>query len=676
MKKQVITYIGLLGMTLTAVSCNDFLDSEPIAEVTTKVYLHKEGDLAAYSAKLYDDNDILPSHGSATYNLGLFRLDNGTDNQTSNTPSKLFVKGQYHVSEDNTNLWKSYMTKIRSTNYFLERVPDYLEQGQITGNSTNIKHYIGEMYFFRAYIYYMALRDFGDFPIVKNELDDDYNNVREASRRRPRNEVARFILEDLDNAYNLMSKVPPMSNRLTKDCAALLKSRVALFEGTWEKYHKGTAFVPGGNGWPGASADYLKGFTIDLDKEIKFFLQQAVDAADIVASSHPLYGDYAALFNSVDLSSMPEVLLWRRYSLASGNTSYHWVVSYLQRNGGGNLGLTKSFVDSYLMKDGLPTYAANSGYEGDDTYQHLFADRDPRMGQTILKTGDLLSTKPNLIEYIKASDKCGYFYRSPIFEGQAENSCATGYSLRKGLNTSGDMQPTKESYTGCPVFRAAEAYLNYIEAYYELNGSLGGNCDQYWKALRTRAGVSTDYQKTIDNTDMSKEADDWGSYSAGHQVSATLYNIRRERRVELVAEGLRLMDLKRWRALDQVRAYQVRGVNFWDNIYKLYTQPTPEDASEPLKSISLIEYGNTSKTANISAKSDQYASGKYLLPYRKNKANIGFDGLTWTTANYLYPISNVEFKLTTAVEGSNDYSTSSIYQNPGWSTEDGTLPNE
>lgn len=238
------------------------------------------------------------------------------------------------------------------------------------------------------------------------------------------------------------------------------------------------------------------------------------------------------------------------------------------------------------------------------------------------------------------------------------------------------MQPTNESYTGCPVFRAAEAYLNYIEAYYELNGSLGGNCDQYWKALRTRAGVSTDYQKTIDNTDMSKETDDWGSYSAGQQVSATLYNIRRERRVELVAEGLRLMDLKRWRALDQVRAYQVRGVNFWDNIYKLYTQPTPEDASEPLKSISLIEYGNTSETANISAKSDQYASGKYLLPYRKNKANIGFDGLTWTTANYLYPISNVEFKLTTAVEGSNDYSTSSIYQNPGWSTEDGTLPNE
>ena len=99
------------------------------------------------------------------------------------------------------------------------------------------------------------------------------------------------------------------------------------------------------------------------------------------------------------------------------------------------------------------------------------------------------------------------------------------------------MQSTKESYTGCPIFRAAEAYLNYIEAYYELNGNLGGNCDKYWKALRTRAGMSTDYQKTINNTDISKEKQDWGSYSAGQQINTTLYNIRRERRVESFCMG-------------------------------------------------------------------------------------------------------------------------------------------
>ena len=188
--------------------------------------------------------------------------------------------------------------------------------------------------------------------------------------------------------------------------------------------------------------------------------------------------------------------------------------------------------------------------------------------------------------------------------------------------------------------------------------------------------MDADYEKTIAHTEMEKEKEDWGSYSRGKQISPVLYNIRRERRVELVAEGLRLMDLKRWRSLDQVSNYQVRGVNFWDQMYQQYSHPEAVDASLPLKPIDIVEYGKSNKAANISAKSDKYARGKYLLPYRKSKSNIGFDGLTWTTANYLYPISNVEFRLTTAVPGSNDYTTSSIYQNPYWSTEDGTLPAE
>ena len=125
--------------------------------------------------------------------------------------------------------------------------------------------------------------------------------------------MARFIIEDLDSAYYFMSNTPPASNRLTKDCAALLKSRVALFEGTWEKYHKGTARVPGGPGWPGAQKDYLKNFTIDIDAEISYFLNEAKKAAQIVADNYPLYNDYPALFNSNSLSSMPEVLLWRAY---------------------------------------------------------------------------------------------------------------------------------------------------------------------------------------------------------------------------------------------------------------------------------------------------------------------------------------------------------------------------
>lgn len=678
MKKTLLYTLLIAAGALTA-SCNDYLDCEPITDVSTTTYLYAESDLAAYAAKFYNDSEnednneygnILPSHGSATYNLGLFRLDNGTDNQTADEPEKLFIKGQYYVG--NENLWHKYFRKIRAANYFIETVTERYANGEISGNDTNIKHYIGEVYFFRAYIYFTALQNLGDFPILTEVLPDNYEAIREASKRRPRNEVARFILSDLDKAYEYMLPVAPVSNRLNKDCAALVKSRVALFEGTWEKYHRGTAFVPGGPGWPGASMDYLKDFSIDIDSEIKYFLQQAIEAADIVAQGHTLHEDYAALFNSIDLSGIDEILLWRKYSLNSDATSYHFVVSYLQRNGGGNVGFTRSMVDSYLMSDGLPIYAS-SDYKGDDTYSHIFSGRDPRMDQTILKTGDLLSDNPNFVTWTK-SDGCGYFYRAEIFEAQKENSNPTGYCLRKGLNTSGDMQSTKESYTGCPIFRAAEAYLNYMEAYYELNGSLDGKCATYWKALRTRAGMSTDYQKTIDHTDMSKEKRDWGSYSAGTQINATLYNIRRERRIELAAEAFRMADLKRWRALDQVQNVHIQGCNFWDSIYQLYTAPYAEDAVNPIPTITLIEYGSTSGTANISAKNDEYAEGKYLLPYRKNAANIGFNGLNWNTAKYLYPISNKEFRLTTATEGSNDYDSSTIYQNPGWSKNDGTLP--
>lgn len=665
--KKTIFYSLIFAAGLTTTSCNDYLDLEPITSVPTTEYLYAEGDLGAYAANLYGN---LPSHGNG-YGLGLFDDDNGTDNQTAASPSTLFVTGQTYVGD--YDLWNSYFSVIRAANYFLERVPERYENGEITGLDANIRHYIGEMYFFRAYFYYLALTNLGDFPILTTTLTDDYNVVREASQRRPRNEVARFILSDLDLAYDYMLATPPMSNRLTRDCAALMKSRVALFEGTWEKYHANTAFVPNGPGWPGAEMSYLSGYEYNASEEIRFFLQEAIEAADIVAQGHGLYGDYAAMFNSVDLSGMDEILLWRQYSTSSDATSTHWTVDYLQRNGSGNTGYTRSMVDSYLMENGLPIYAAGSGYEGDDTYEHLFSGRDPRMGMCIDKTGDLLSEDPNLIEYVK-SDGRGYFYRSPIFEGQLENGNPTGYSLRKGLNTSGDMHPTLPSYTGCPTFRAAEAYLNYIEAYYELNGNLGGNCDTYWKALRSRAGVSTDYQLTINNTDMSKETLDWGSYSIGKQVDATLYNIRRERRIELVSEGFRFNDLKRWRALDQVQNVHLQGFNFWESMYQLYTNPTPEDAMTALDVITLQPYGSDTSAPNISSETDEYAEGKYYLPYRKSASNIGFDGLNWNPAKYLYPIRNYEFRLTTEVEGDDNIDTSSIYQNPGWSKEDGTLP--
>lgn len=174
-------------------------------------------------------------------------------------------------------------------------------------------------------------------------------------------------------------------------------------------------------------------------------------------------------------------------------------------------------------------------------------------------------------------------------------------------------------------------------------------------ALRKRAGLPEDYMVTVAATDLAKESD-WGVYSAKNQVSSLLYNIRRERRCEFMEEGLRLMDLKRWRALDQVNKYRVEGVNLWESDLKDMYKVNGKDQ--------LIPEG-TSTNSNISSYAN---SGKYVCPYRIiNENNLIFDkGYNWCEAHYLNPISIKHFRITAS--DPNDLSTSILYQNPGWPT--------
>ena len=86
------------------------------------------------------------------------------------------------------------------------------------------------MYFLRASEYFKAYQKFGDFPIITRPLNDNKEELVEANKRSPRNEVARFILSDLDKAAALLEHKMMKTTRINKDVALLLKSRVALFE--------------------------------------------------------------------------------------------------------------------------------------------------------------------------------------------------------------------------------------------------------------------------------------------------------------------------------------------------------------------------------------------------------------------------------------------------------------
>lgn len=641
-----LKYIFLFSATLLmGTACSDFLDKEPISDNVDGNFFTAENQLEPYCNNMYG---LFPDHGTGTGTFGYFTTDNNSDDMTTVNAVDNFLPQRIQVGSSGS--YGSFST-IRNCNLFLQRTQENIDKGTLSYDD-NIKHYIGEMYFFRAYVYFGLLKTYGDFPIVTEVLTDgDYAANVEANKRKPRNEVARFILEDLDKA---IERLYPKSNgftahRLNRECALLFKSRVALYEATWEKYHAGTARVPGGPGWPGDAAS----FNTDMTAEINFFLEQAIESAKLVGDASVLMADYAGLYNKTDLSGQQdEVLLWRMYSEEAkvqnqvvGATHGYGSIdtdegTFIFVHGDGT-GFTRSLVDSYLMADGLPIYASEN-YQGDKSLVDVMTNRDLRLVTSVGKPGDKIMT-------FNGKD---IMYQYPGLTAAAGGIrvTSTGYIPRKGW-VDNDVIYNNAYPLALPIFRAAEAYLNYIEAYYLRYNTLDDlTLDKYWKALRARAGVDTDYKKTIAATDLTKEID-LARYSGTNLIDATLYNIRRERRSEFIADGMRKDDLYRWRALDMMQNYWVEGMNYWDEFHTDF-----EKACEACKQTYMAP-----NDASVS---------KYLRPQGKNELVNKHNGYCFETANYLSPLSYDVFRMSTPEEGG-DVSTSVVYQNPGWPIEPG-----
>ncbi|MFA5044344.1 MAG: RagB/SusD family nutrient uptake outer membrane protein [Paludibacter sp.] len=662
MKKHIIHLILIsfcinVGFILN--SCTDnLLEQAPISDITPEMYFNDDAQVSSYVINCYS---MIPSGDRGTEDVGDY--DNTTDNQGSiYFASKMlrFTPTQFKVADIGGD-WD--FNEIYKCNYFFQQVLPKWKAGKIGGSQINTQHYIGEMYFLRAYAYFKKLQKLGDFPIVKTLLPDDQKILIEASKRSPRNEVARFILADLDSAKLLLQTVAPdgNKNRISKLSAQLFSSRVALFEGTWEKYFKGTAFVPNGTGWPGKDKEYNVNYEFpsgSIDGEIAFFLGKAMEDAKAVAEGVSLttntyllqqdaseaINPYYDMFAQTDMSKYNEVLLWRKYDNGLGITN-----GKNEELQNGRINITRGLVDCFLMANGLPIYASGSGYHGDDSIPAVKQERDNRLFLFLKEPGQLNVLYPTVAK----TSTVPVELISPIVAmlPRTQNS-ATGYDIRKGINfNAATCLDNSHGSVGIIIFRAAEAYLNYIEASYEKNGNLDGDADKYWKAIRTRAGVDPDYSKTISSTDVSKEApNDWGAYSGGNLVNATLYNIRRERRCELMAEGLRDNDILRWRAMDQMitTPYHIEGFKLWGPVIQ-YKYVNAQNNKTYLK-----------PNNNVSDKSKSI----YLRPYEVKTSSIVYDGLTWKMAHYLNPIAVKHFMIT-SVDGA-DVSTSPIYQNPGW----------
>lgn len=518
MNKININYLVVGLMLFVTTSCEDILDRPPLDEISNEAYWKTASDLKNYTMQFYT---IFPTYGTPG-GTGIFHADAsyGSDdailvdaNTTLNGASPIINSGGEWT-------WN----KIRSINIFFDNYAQCKDKFSLWSQ------YLGEAYFFRAYLYFDKVQNYGDVPWYNKSLNMDSEELYKG--RDPRTLVVDSILSDLDKAVkflNPIAKTEGGTNRLSKEVALLFKSRVALYEGSWQKYHAGTSFGTQG-------VDPKKYFRI------------AVDAAEELMNGDytvGIYGknsdDYGLMFGMDDMSSNHEILLWKAYDKSLG-LSHDSQINHTSKTGGRSA--TMEFVEAFLSHDGEPIdyYELAKTKKGSEFLSYIGENADPRLRQTIWIPGDVMWNNSN-----------GYkAFNLPYLGQSGAFFNSTGYQLRKGVDITSPGAGGSQggnSVTGAIIFRFAEVLLNYAEAKYELDGSVDYN--KSINLLRKRVGMP-DFKVLKD-----PNAKRFSNY--GYELSDELFEIRRERRVELGAEGYRNQDYRRWRAHKLFQSKRPKG---------------------------------------------------------------------------------------------------------------------
>lgn len=526
MKRNIILQVGLL-IVILLVSCKkDYLDREPLTKISNDAYWKTASDLEKYTLQFYTS---FPAFGSVGSYHGLIGWDGtrGSDAQIVSVPSTTW-NGSRSVVTAATQTGNWTWANIRSVNVF------FANYRKCNDAFSTYKHYLGEAHFFKAWFYFDKVMAYGDVPWFSGPLDATSEELYKP--RDPRTLVVDSILWNLDKAIEYLNPIKSNTggnNRLSKEAALLFKSRVALFEGSWQKYHKGTDF-----GTVGADPNKYFRASVAAAEE----LMKSTYTTGIYSNGAP-NDDYCRLFSLVDQSNNKEVLLWKRYDI--GLQMGHSFQIYVSDRTAGNM-LTLQQVQNYLAKTGAPYDYINVGKvtKGSKFLTKLGQEVDPRFSQTIWTPGAIMWDN----SFGKGT------FTKPFLTQSGETLNNTGFQIRKG-NDPKDPQAgsgvswNTNSTTGAIVFRYAEALLNYAEAKAEL-----GEAVDYGKSintLRQRVGMP--------NFAIQSDPNRVSYADYGYPLSDELQEIRRERAVELGAEGFRYTDLMRWRAHNLLLSKRPKG---------------------------------------------------------------------------------------------------------------------
>lgn len=599
MKNNIIALI--LSASVLVVSCD--LAEQPKAKAGRDMIFGSETGLLTYTNGFYE---YLPDYDNA--HKQNITMDNAAKNAT----------GTYEVGAYTTNTSTSWSwSSIRNVNYFLK----YNTSSNVSEPIRN--NYSGIARLFRAYLYFNKLVQYGAVPWIDIPLEPDSPELYKTQDSR--DVIISKMIEDLDfAAANITEdKITPNSNRVNRWTALFFKSRVCLFEASFRKYHStGSKY----------GKEYLKDCKITAEE----LYRQAADAAQEIIEKGPyrLYtgtpyangrGSYRELFisdNAVTQEVMLSLALDPVLQLGEANWYYN------SSTYGPHLCMTHAFAKTYLNLDGTP-YNDKKG----DTYK-TFAEetsgRDYRLNQTIRGA-----------DYT-CKDKEGVFVPTPA---NMTGHSLTGYQFTKYVMDDISFDGGRTNYNDVPIARYAEVLLNYAEAKAELGTLTDADWEKTIGALRGRAGITGGLDKKPTTADP---------YMMSIYTGVTdpvILEIRREREIELILEGLRLDDLKRW------ACGKLWETAAWDGIY-IPALNTPLDLngdgtndvfvtedskySGPYKSIAMYTGANL-KVVKLA----DDTKGGYRLNYEISRV--------WNDNMYIYPIPEIVIQ-----------KNPNLKQNPGW----------
>jgi len=507
MKKILLNISFLIAAWFSVISCSDFLDENPTDYSSVGFYRSeaavKTGVSGIYNALYINLGYLCPFNVYMDHYTGLAmeRAENNT------------IGAGGALNADNAAVqtwWTGLYAIIARANSVIDGASPYIES--LGGNS---HQYIAEARVLRAYAYYNLIATFGDVPFFTKPVTVDEYKVERTSKIT----VLDFILSDMDVAAQDLPWIAAERGRVDKAVAYGLKARAALLGGSLN--------------YGGKSTEYF---------------QTAAAAANSVIGERGLAAKFDDLFNKTGQTKADvrnEMLFELMYS-DQGVKNFHYIgFGQVSRNYGQTGRHPSSrLADTYECIDGKridesPLYNPKKPSE----------NRDPRFKATLWMHGDTAqgNTKgtdagrikfvldvfnPTTMFYNFNTDQWYTGTNADIKSGAAWTSFANagvGYLWKKFSYET--VESISATTCNVPLMRYAEVLLTYAEAKIEL-GELDASVYSAINLVRNRSGMPN------------VSADRTGNQDKMRQL------VRRERKVELILEGLHFVDMRRWKIGD------------------------------------------------------------------------------------------------------------------------------